>query len=68
MSEDGALIIDSRACRLALFYGATLSGKAWWVGLNAGPSPSLSPLWLKAAKVPHRPSASTLCYDLCCGS
>lgn len=67
-SEDRALVIHSRAFRIALFYGARLSGKAWWVWLNAGHSPSLSPLWLKAGKAPPRPSASTLCCDLCCGS
>lgn len=41
--KGGALVEDSRAYRLALFYGPRLSGKLWWAWLDASPSPSLSP-------------------------
>lgn len=43
--KGGARVEDVGACRLALFYGARLTGDAWWVWLNASPSPSLSQRW-----------------------
>lgn len=44
--KERPLVEDSGACRLALFYGARLTGEAWWVWLEASPAPSPSQHWL----------------------